>query len=68
VNISNSVQNLLENNLCFFLIRLIFLAADVLFEVKVVVIEYDFEQLLLGFVENVDEGNDVGVLFEGFEK
>jgi hypothetical protein len=51
MNISNPIQNFLEDDFYSFLIDFIFLTVDKLLEIVVVVVKDDFEQLLLGLIE-----------------
>lgn len=67
MDVSNSIQYLLQDNFDLLLVYLVIFAVYVLLEIVIVIIEHYFEQLIFGFVQDVDEWHDVGVLFECFE-
>lgn len=68
VNIGDTIENFFEDYFGFLLIRLVIFACNILLEIVVVIIEHDLEQLLFGFIEDVDEGYDVRVFFECFQE
>jgi hypothetical protein len=51
MNVSNSIQNFLEDDFYSFLIDFILLTVNELLEIVVVVVKDDLEQLLLGLIE-----------------
>ena len=63
-----SVEYLLDDCFHLFLIDFVVLAGDELLEVLLVVVEHYFQHLLLGLVDHLQEGNDVGVVLEGLQQ
>jgi len=63
-----SVEYLLDDCFHLFLIDFVVLAGDELLEVLLVVVEHYFQHLLLGLVDHLEEGNDVGVVLEGLQQ
>lgn len=63
-----SVEDLLDDCFHLFLIDFVVLAGDELLEVLLVVVEHYFQHLLLGLVDHLEEGNDVGVVLEGLQQ
>ena len=53
MDVCYSIEYLLEDDFDLFLIDFIVFAGDKFFEVEVVVVEYNFEHLFFGFVEDV---------------
>lgn len=66
MDIRHPIQYLLQYYFYLLLVYLILLAIDVLLQVVLVVIKYNFEHLLIWFVLDVDQWNYVGVLLECF--
>ena len=54
MDISDTVQNLLQHHLDLLLVRFIFFAGDVFFEVVVVEIKHYLKHLFLRFIEDID--------------
>lgn len=63
-----SVEDLLDDCFHLFLIDFVVLAGDELLEVLLVVVEHYFQHLLLGLVDHLEEGHDVGVVLEGLQQ
>ena len=53
MNICNSIEYFFKNNLDLILIRFVLLVCDKFLEVVVIVIKYNFKQLLLGFIHYI---------------
>lgn len=64
----NAIEYLLDDYLDLFLIDLVVLAGDELLEVLLVVVEHYLQHLLLGLVDHLEKGHDVGVVLEGFQQ
>lgn len=67
MNIGNSIEYFLKNNLDFILVRFILLAYDKFLKVVVIVIKYNFKQLIFRFIHNIDKRYNIGMFFECFE-
>lgn len=68
MNICYSVKYLFEDYFNLFLIDFIVLACNKFFKVEVIVVKYDFKHLFFRFVEDIQEGYNVDMFFECFEK
>ena len=68
VDVCHSTEDLFEDDLDLFLLDFVILVGEEFLEVVVVVVEYYFEQLLLGLVDDLVERDYVGVLLESLQE
>ena len=66
--VGNSIQNFFDDNFDFLFIRFVFFIRDEFFQIVIVEVEDDLEHLFFGSVHDVEEGNNIGMFFEGFEE
>lgn len=52
----------------FLFVDLVIFAHHVLFEVEIVIVEDYFQNLLIGFVANLEKRNNIGMAFQRFQK
>lgn len=64
----DSVEDLLDDCFHLLLINFVVLAGDELLQVLLVVVEHYFQHLLLGLVDDLEEGYDIGVILEGLQQ
>lgn len=68
VDEGNPIEYLLDDYFDLFFVDFVVLAGDELLEVLLVVVEHYLEHLLLGLIDDVKQGDDVGVVLQGFEE
>lgn len=64
----DSVEDLLDDCFHLLLINFVVLAGDELLQVLLIVVEHYFQHLLLGLVDDLEEGYDIGVILEGLQQ